>query len=415
MGGQRRFHASYGGIPPFASPPGQSRRMTTTVRAHSPAHFLTLVPDMLGFTPRESLVLIPFERGRSLGAMRFDLPHGADAAEAERIEIDRVASTCIGMVCRVSRADAFAIVVYADASYASDAPQAALAAALLSRADACGLRVVDALCVASDAWGSYLDPDCPEGGRPLTDLGVDRGEATPDQSAGAELPAPDRAERERVAQALKSLGQAVRLVTDRRDGEDDGRVDPAALTAVCALNDIPLLFETALDWDAASLDAYDAATMIYCLARPTLRDVALIQWCDDLAAGDRALDAQLEWEDGDDYPADLACRMWGEGSRPASERLRTALELVRRLAAVAPHDDRPGPLAVCAWLSWALGSSTHAEVYSRRALEIEQEHGLAEIVLAFVMNTHLPEWAFAPDPSRRSAITSGDARTNAAT
>ena len=390
--------------------------MTTIVRAHSPAHFLTLVPDMLGFTPRESLVLVPFERGRSLGAMRFDLPHGAHAGEAERSEVDRIASTCIGMVCRVSRADAFTIVVYTDESYAANAPQAVLGAAVLSRADACGLRVVDALCVASDAWGSYLDADCPEGGRPLSDLGVDPTSApNPDQSAGAELPASDLAERERVARALKSLGQAVRLVTDQPD-DTDGRIDPAALTAVCALNDIPLLFETALDWDAASLDAFDAATMIYCLARPTLRDVALIQWCDDLAAGDRALDAQLEWEDGDDYPTDLACRMWGEGIRPSGERLRAALELVRRLAAVAPRQDRPGPLAVCAWLSWALGSSTHAEVYGRQALEIEQEHGLAEIVLTFVMNTHLPEWAFDPGASRPpAAITSGDAGPGRAT
>jgi hypothetical protein len=391
--------------------------MTTIVRAHSPAHFLTLVPDMLGFTPRESLVLVPFERGRSLGAMRFDLPRDAHGGEPERNEVDRIASTCIGMVCRVSRADALTIVVYTDGGYGDDGPQAALAAALLSRADACGLRVVDALCVASDAWGSYLDADCPKGGRPLTDLGVDPAASgpSPDQSAGAELPACDLAEREGVARALRSLGQAVRLVTDQPDRSDDGRIDPAALTAVCALNDIPLLFETALDWDAASLDAFDAATMIYCLARPTLRDVALIQWCDDLASGDRALDAQLQWEDGDDYPADLASRMWGEGRRPSGERLRAALELVRRLAALAPRADRPGPLAVCAWLSWALGSSTHAEVYSRSALEIEREHGLAEIVLAFVMNTHLPEWAFDPDASSRPAIASGDAGPTPAT
>src|SRR6185437_4550160 len=116
-------------------------RMTTIVRAHSPAHFLTLVPDMLGFTPRESLVLVPFERGRSLGAMRFDLPHAVHAGDAERSEVDRIAATCIGMVCKVSRADAFTIVVFTDESYAAGAPQAALAAALLSRADACGLRV----------------------------------------------------------------------------------------------------------------------------------------------------------------------------------------------------------------------------------------------------------------------------------
>jgi hypothetical protein len=377
--------------------------MTTIVRAKNPAHFLTLVPDMLGFTPRESLVLIPFDRGRSLGAMRFDLPHDTGGGDAEPVEIDRIAATCIGMVCRVSRADALTVIVYTGSAYGTgEAPQAELAAALLSRADDCGLRVVDALCVAADAWGSFVDPDCPDGGRPLTDLGIGAPELAHDQSAGAELPASDLAERERVARALENLSRAVRLVTDQAIGEGERRVDPIALAAVCRLNDIPPLFEAALEWDAASLEAFDAATMIYCLARPPLRDVALMQWCQDLAAGDTALEAQLKWEEGTDYPADLACRMWGEGPRPDSVRLAAALALARRLAAVAPRSDRPGPLAVCAWLSWALGSSTHAEVYCRQALEIEPDHGLSEIVLAFVVNAHLPEWAFDAAAARQA-------------
>ncbi|MDL9978257.1 DUF4192 family protein [Microbacterium sp. ASV49] len=369
--------------------------MTTIVRAKGAAHFLSLVPSMLGFTPSESLVLIPFERGRSIGGMRFDLPASDEPADA----VDRIAATIIGMVCRVAQADAFAVVVYTDAPYGSigEPPQAALAASLLAKADACGLTLTDALCVAVDAWGSYVDPDCPDDGRPLEllpgsrDLGV--GRLDRDQAAGAELPASEPTEREQVARAVDSLTHAVLLVTEQT-AETDARIDPAALSALCALNDLPLLFETALDWHPASLDPFDAASMIYCLARPALRDVALAQWCDDLAAGDAALDAQLRWEEGDGFPDELACRMWGEGAQPSPDRLRAALELCRRLAAVAPEAAKPGPLAVCAWLSWALGRSTHAEVYSRQALEIEPEHGLSEIVLAFVMGSHLPDWAF---------------------
>ena len=55
---------------------------------------------------------------------------------------------------------------------------------------------------------------------------------------------------------------------------------------------------------------------------------------------------------------------------------------------------QPGPLATCAWLAWALGRSTHAELYARRACDIEPEHGLAEIVQSFVHAGHLPDWAF---------------------
>jgi hypothetical protein len=72
--------------------------------------------------------------------------------------------------------------------------------------------------------------------------------------------------------------------------------------------------------------------------------------------------------------------------------------------AVAPRADRPGTLAVCAWLSWALGRSTHAEVYASAAREIEPEHGLSEIVLSFVAAGHLPDWAF-----RRAGAAAGKA------
>jgi hypothetical protein len=57
-------------------------------------------------------------------------------------------------------------------------------------------------------------------------------------------------------------------------------------------------------------------------------------------------------------------------------------------------------------LSWALGRSTHAAGYASEALEIDAEHGLAQIVLTFVSNAHLPEWVFerpAPEVARDRA------------
>ncbi len=91
---------------------------------------------------------------------------------------------------------------------------------------------------------------------------------------------------------------------------------------------------------------------------------------------------------------DLAMRMWGEGDPPQISRLEAALALARRAAAVAPRTSQPGALAMCAWLSWALGRSTHAAAYAERACEIEPEHGLSQIVLSFVSAGHLPDWAF---------------------
>ncbi|MET0296519.1 MAG: DUF4192 family protein, partial [Microbacterium sp.] len=338
--------------------------MTTIVKAADAAEFLSLVPRMLGFTPRRSLVVIPFAGARSLGAMRFDLPDD-DAA------VDRIAATVIGMACRVSSADAVALVVYADESATSGAPRRALTDALEGRAHACGLDVTDAMWVASDGWGRY-------GGdglvRELSELGGRT--SAGDQASGADLPEAARADRDAVSRALSAFGGAVRVLCgpDAATGRvsavdacdlpaDDGRVDPQALAAVCALDDLPALFEGMLAWDATSLAPFDAATIAWCLARPALRDIALVQWCRGQSGGDEALDAQLRWEDGEEYPAHLAMQMWGEGERPDPERLAAALGLARRVAALAPPSHRAGSLATAAWISWALGRSTHADLY----------------------------------------------------
>jgi hypothetical protein len=387
--------------------------MTTTVKAATAAQFLSLVPRMLGYRPSRSLVLIPFSGSRSVGAMRFDLP-----TAAETDEIDRIAATLIGMVCRLPDADALAAVFYTDERFGDNGmPHRDLVAGLERRADACGLRMTDALCVAADAWGSHFDTDCPAAGRPLRDLADEPSGAehlavaNGDQAAGAELPKVDLAEKEYTARAVSALADAVLLlcgpesaartagsaltaVATRDDDRGEPRVDPRALAAVCTLDDLPGLFEEALGWDLDTLDPFDAAAIVWCLGRPAMRDIALVQWCGGFPAGDEALDAQLRWESGEEYPAHLAMQMWGEGERPDPDRLEAALALSRRVAAAAPRAFRAGALATCGWLAWALGRSTHAERYATWACEIEPEHGLAEIVRSFVLAGHLPDWAF---------------------
>ncbi|WP_106816438.1 DUF4192 family protein [Microbacterium timonense] len=407
---------------------------STVVKAADAAQFLSFLPRMLGYRPFRSLVVVPFHGPRSLGAMRFDLPTTGDDP------VDAIAATVIGTVCRLPDADAVAAIVYTDARFADGGrmPHRALLRAVERRADACGLRTADLLCVAADAWGSALDPECPPTGRALEELETDdprlaelplpRG----DQLAGSELPPGSARDRRAVATALRALEEAIGTLCGQdpdadgpvRDGLgepsfedvtlpadlgpvpgplDDGltdegpadppaRVDPRALATACRLDDLPGFFEDVLT--TAEPDAYETAAVVWCLSRPSLRDVALVQWSGNVSEGDEALDAQLRWEDGEDYPAHLAARMWGEGDRPQPARLEDALALTRHAAALAPRELRPGPLAMCAWLAWALGRSTHAWAYADRAYEIDPEHGLAQILLSFVHAGHLPEWAF---------------------
>ncbi|WP_431803805.1 DUF4192 family protein [Microbacterium sp. bgisy203] len=392
--------------------------MSVTVKAADAAQFLSLVPRLLGFTPTQSVVLVPMARGRSLGAMRVDLPpESAPGQSPDDVDdgtpaeiVDTVASSAIGMICRIDDADAVLVVVYTDAPFAGGPDRAIAGAhvvgALMRQADACGLRVVDALTVAGDGWGSHLEHTVPAGGHPLdllrvrgtaatalADAGLD-GSPPGDQVSGAALPRVPKAARKAVAEALRSLAASLEVICGiPSTSRTAPRIDPAALEAACALDDLPSTFEEALGWNVPAAPMR-AAMLAWCLARPSLRDIALVQWATDIEGGDIAMEAQRLWEDGAEYPADLASVMWGEGPRPDALRLEAALDLAREVAALAPRTHKPGPLAVCAWLSWALGRSTHADRYATMALSFDDEHGLAEIVRSFVHAGHLPDWAF---------------------
>ncbi len=81
--------------------------MTTVLRASDSAQFLSIVPALAGFTPRESIALLPFHGTRSDGAMRLDLP---DAA----VPVLHYAAAAVELVVRVPGTDAVAVVVYTD-------------------------------------------------------------------------------------------------------------------------------------------------------------------------------------------------------------------------------------------------------------------------------------------------------------
>lgn len=368
--------------------------MTTTVKAADAAQFLALVPRMLGYTPTRSVVVVPMGGPRSLGGMRLDLPPDDDDTR------DGFAATLIGMVCRVSRSDGLVAVIYTDELIRPDIPHAPLASAIARAADASGLQLIDLLVVAPDGWASHAGADTAV--HPLSELdGLDGLDHTlppvsGDQTTGADLPECRAADRRSTEAAHRSLQSALAVLCGlpgERPSEE--RVDPAALAMACELDDLPLVFERALTWDLAPLTPMRAALLGWVFGRPSLRDIALVQWASDAAGGEEALHAQLRWEDGEEYPADLASVMWGEGGRrPDPQRLDAALTLVRHVAARTARRRRAGVLAVCAWLSWALGRSTHADRYARDALEIDADHGLADIVRSFVASAHLPDWAF---------------------
>ena len=371
--------------------------MTTIVKAAGAAEFLGLVPHTLGFTPHESVVVIPFSGARTLGSIRFDIPPESD--------VDATSATMIGMVCRLDSADALAAVIYTESRCAgAGLPRRELAQGILKRADASGLRVVDALCVAADGWGSYLDEQCPRDGRTLAALGQVPGvselpEVHGDQWSGAELPAVDQVRAKLTARALSEVQRVFQMLhpdswleSCDHDTDCDTEAEPAMRDTLRAIQDPPALFEEALDW--AEITPERAAALIWCFDKPALRDVALVQWASNRAFGDQALQEQLLWTAGQPYPDELGARFAGRGPRPVLRRLTSGLALTREAAALAPRNSQPGLLSACAWLSWALGRSTHAERYGATAHAIDPHHGLAAIVRTYAAAGHLPDWVW---------------------
>lgn len=372
--------------------------MTTLLRATDSAAFLGIVPTLAGFTPRRSIVLLPFRGTRTDGAMRLDLPH-------EGADIQAYADAAVGLVARVRGTDAVAAVVYTDEEPHATRdglvlPHAVAVDELLGCAEDAGLRIVDALCVTPAGWSSYMesDPDL----HPLAEICSPSEQPTApdiseDQAAGARLPEVDLAEKERVGHAALEL-TALLDGKGKGKGRLTGRENPQLIAALVLLEDVPAFFESVL---AApdDLPPYATATLLWCLERPLLRDVAIAQWASDLAGGVRALAAQDAFaRSGEMVPDELGRLFLGQGPTPDLDRLRLALSVVREAAARAPRNARPAPLTAAAWLSWALGRATHAARYLELVREIDPRYSLAALLETMIAGAMLPEWAF-----RRSA------------
>lgn len=332
--------------------------MTTIVKAAGGADFLGLVPQMLGYQPTESVLIIPFGGSRTIGLMRFDMPN-----------VDNWPSfglTTLGLACRVDGADGIAIVVY---SHQPVDDVTGLARALTASAHVMGLRVVDALYVTDKGWGSTIVDDGPH---PLSEI-----------QAESVLPVREGDQSTIVDPVLDEavVNQCWDAIVEIATTEDE--LDSVAH------------FIDGLASQGGTLTGSDLAWLGLTMARPSHRDIGLVTITGGLEAGCRGEEAQSAWEQGEGYPTDLAKVMWGEGPRPDTDRLENMLAHAHAVASIGLDPDvTAGAYAACAWLAWALGRSTHAETYARRAIDVVPEHGLSEIVLSFVQAGHLPDWAF---------------------
>ena len=391
--------------------------MTTIVKTAKAQDFLAVVPQLVGFMPHNSLVFVAFRGNRTCAAVRFDLPDDS-AGQHHR----RVATSLVGMLSKLPGVDSVVPVVYTERVFAdavspgdSGPPHDPFVRAVIERLRFSGYAVRDALCVAHDAWGSYLDPECPAAGRPLDaiaestaldEVPVDARSRFGEVERWAALPVVDLVTKERVARKLRTLTRVFDSTPAKPRCLDDAKLDEAELDVALALglenparvHDLTAVLELILAHDVSRIDDRAAAFVIAVVRSPAIRDVVMLQGAFDLETGDRVLhDAESFAAGAPAESLDSGVLMLGQGHRPDPERIDVVIELLKGIAARAPRAYRPPLLCMLAWLNWALGRSSVAHLFVVAAQGIDEQYGLAELMRTVLDRGMLPEWAFAVD------------------
>jgi hypothetical protein len=368
--------------------------MTTIIKTAEAQDFLALVPHLTGFQPQQSIVLVAFRGNRTCGALRLDLP-GADAPAAVR---RRAVTTMLGMICRIPDVDALVPVVYTRYSFAAgDAmPYRSVIDTVLSRARYSGFLVRDALCVASDGWGSYLDENCPPDGRPLS-LIVEspaRRSLAPtstqarlvDVDAESRLPVADFETRERTAKRYRAL-DALR---------GSAELGPALLFEHGFSGDVVGFAESLLAPDDEPVPPRDAAVLAFLVQAPALRDEVLLTWAWGAEFGATVGDLNARHNAGEDIsqmPGAMALGGFGM-PRPDPERLAAAIRVLRYSTPRLPRRAQTPLLTMIAWAHWSLGSGTLAGRWVAQARALDPAYGLAQLLDRMLQAGRLPDWAW---------------------
>ncbi len=357
--------------------------MTHVMKASSTADLLAMVPHLLGYRPRNSIVLVTFRGSRSCGAARFDLP----AHETPRVQ-RRIVTSMVGMVCKIPAVDAIVIAVFTDEGFAhsSEAPHQALAAMVERRIEQSGFELRQSLCQAPDGWASYLDDDTPAGGRPLAEIEASEiardmpprlgsGLGTVDPHAEL-LPIATEQERAAMSAALDRLDAAMEAAAVDRAGRIPGDLLP--------LEDLPSFVERVLAGDPGPDQLH---LLAFAVQGPPVRDHVMLQWASDRATGMRL------WPSAGVECADL---LFGHGPLPDLDRVVRGIELLRVVASRVSGRRRLPMLCMLGWLNWAVGRGTLAARYIDAAIAIDRSYGMAEVLGTLLGSGMQPGWLFRP-------------------
>lgn len=318
-----------------------TRTSPARIRVSGPADLLDALPRMLGYRPADSLVLVALRPPRSRIALtiRIDLPPPEGAV------------ACAGMLAGHAErngATSAILILYDDAADPGrrDPWRAGLVEAVRAELTGRGMALTDALLVSRGRWRSWLCDDprcCPPAGRPLRPddqpsafaaaLAVEGKRALPDREALARSVGPPGPELRAVMEpALARVADALARRVAAGEALADVRAETVA-TFAGVLRRYPR---------HPHLEPDEAARMLLGLVDVQARDEVL-----------------------------------GWAARPDTDALLALLiELTRR---AVPPDDAPAASAL-AWVAYARGDGTLANVALDRALGSDPGYSMARLV-----------------------------------
>lgn len=311
----------------------------TVLKLNSPEQWLTAIPYMIGFPPRESLVLLCLAgpRKRNQLTIRVDVP------AAESGAADLVAA----LVEPVMRAEPehLLLVIYRDAGGRPDGLDHALVEEVELAFGAQGVDVLDSLAVRDDRWFLLAPCDddecCPVDGRPLPE---------PDERIRAELVLTGHAlaeSRDELVQRLAQVrGIGLALVGDLCDELADDFIT-AMTTGERTFN----------EWCDATLELWRA------LLREPPRTAELPP---------RTVARLLV--------AFMSIHLRDELAQVASEFPQPAIAALTELVRRSPDDYVPGPATILGLVAGFEGNGCLALIAYERALTIDPTYRFAVLL-----------------------------------
>jgi hypothetical protein len=357
-------------LSPTPGSPSDPEPPLVQLRADSPEALLAIVPFLLGFKPRTSLVLVGAERpgDRIKVTLRYDLPDPPGAG----IAADR-AEPALGVLGSQQLTALVAV------GYGPRALVDPVAEALRAAAGPAGIRVGDILRVQGRRYWSYLCADegcCPAEGilfaadRPAAFALAGPGEVLADRAAVAARVAPlGGIDAESMRQATRRAERHVRQLLARV--RKSGRLGAARqMIAAEGLNAVGSMIGTYRSGGRFASD-YQVAWLTVALRDLRVRDDA--------------------WARMDPEHADAHQRLWTDVTRRAQPGYVAA------------------PASLLAFVAWQAGDGALANVALDRALADEPRYSMAQLLRQVITAGTPPSLARLPMTPEEVAASYADA------